>query len=83
MIDVLTKTSTSTRLLELTTAILGSDAEVRKALQCTEADIASWRNGVTEPPWTAFERMLDIVLEYQAKDVAAKLDALRKAREVK
>ena len=80
---VLTKTSTSTRLLELTTAILGSEAEVRKALQCAEADLASWRNGVTEPPWTVFERMLDIVLDYQTKDVAAKLEVLRKARDAK
>ena len=83
LLIVLTKTSTSTRLLELTTAILGSDAEVRKALQCTEADLASWRDGITEPPWTVFERMLDIVLDYQAKDVTAKLEALRKARDAK
>jgi hypothetical protein len=80
---VLTKTSTSTRLLELTAAILGSEAQVRKALQCTQADLTSWRDGVTEPPWTVFEKMLDIVLDYQAKDVAAKLEILRKAREAK
>jgi hypothetical protein len=80
---VLAKTSTSTRLLELTTAILGSAAEVRKVLQCTEAELASWRDGISEPPWTAFERMLDIVLDYQSKDVAAKLEALRKARDGK
>jgi hypothetical protein len=78
---VLTKTSTSTRLLELTTAILGSEAEVRKALACTETDLAGWRNGLSEPPWTAFERMLNIVLDYQMKDAAARLEALRKARD--
>ncbi len=80
---MLTKTCTSTRLLELATAILGNDAEVRKALQCTEADLISWRDGIAEPPWTAFERMLDIVLDYQTKEVTAKLEALHKARDAK
>ena len=80
---MLTKTSTSTRLLELTVAIVGGEAEVRKALQCTDADLRAWRDGVAEPPWTVFERMLDIILDYQAKDVAAKLEALRKARDAK
>jgi hypothetical protein len=80
---VLTKTSTSTRLLELTAAILGGEAQVRKTLQCTDADLVSWRDGITEPPWTVFERMLEIVLDYQAMDVSARLEALRRAREAK
>ena len=80
---MLTKTSTATRLLELTTVLLGGEAEVRKALQCTEADLTSWRDGITEPPWTVFEQMLDIVLDHQAKEVAAKLEALAKARDAK
>jgi hypothetical protein len=80
---VLTKTSTATRLLELTTALLGGEAEVRKTLHCSQADLTSWRDGITEPPWTVFEQMLDIVLDHQAKEVAAKLEALAKARDAK
>ena len=80
---MLTKTSTTTRLLELTTALLGGEAEVRKALHCSQADLTSWRDGITEPPWTVFEQMLDIVLDRQAKEVAAKLEALAKARDAK
>jgi hypothetical protein len=80
---VLTKTSTATRLLELTTALLGGEAEVRKALHCSQADLTCWRDGITEPPWTVFEQMLDIVLDRQAKEVAAKLEALAKARDAK
>ena len=80
---MLTKTSTATRLLELTTALLGGEDEVRKALHCSQADLTSWRDGITEPPWTVFEQMLDIVLDRQAKEVAAKLEALAKARDAK
>jgi hypothetical protein len=67
---MLHKTSISTRVLELLVKILGSDEAARTALQCSEADINEWRTGITEPPWIVFERMVDIIIDHQKKQIA-------------
>jgi hypothetical protein len=78
MLDgMLQKTSTTTRLLELLVAILGSTEAAREALQCSESEFESWLRGLQEPPWPKFERMIDMVVEYQSKAMEQRRDALR------
>jgi hypothetical protein len=77
---VLQKTSTSTRLLELLVKILGSDEAARTALRCSEADFDEWRGGITEPPWTVFERMVDLVIRYQSQQIQGHREAIQKLR---
>lgn len=33
-----------------------------------------------EPPWIAFERMVDILIEHHAKQISAQREALRQLR---
>jgi hypothetical protein len=77
---VLQKTSTSIRLLELLVKILGSPEEVRIALHCSESEWDQWIHGSEEPPWTVFERMVDIVILYQSKEIQAHRQAVQKLR---
>lgn len=77
---MLQKTSTNTRLLELLVKILGSTEATRAALHCTDSDFDDWINGIAEPPWTIFERMVDLVIEYQSKQIHGQREALKKWR---
>jgi hypothetical protein len=43
-------------------------------------ELESWRAGVMEPPWIAFERMVDILIEHHAKQISAQREALRQLR---
>jgi hypothetical protein len=61
----------STRVLELFVKILGSDEAARTALRCSQADINEWSTGITEPPRTAFERMVKIIVDHQKKQIAS------------
>jgi hypothetical protein len=36
--------------------------------------------GISEPPWTIFERMVDLVIEYQSQQIRATHEALNKWR---
>jgi len=77
---VLQKTSTSTRLLELLVKILGSDEATRMALHCSRLDFDAWRAGITEPPWSVFERMVDLVIKHQAQQIQGHREAIQKLR---
>jgi len=77
---VLQKTSTSTRLLELLVKILGSEEATRAALQCSKSDFDDWANGIAEPPWLVFERMVDLVIEYQSGQIQGRRNAIQKLR---
>jgi hypothetical protein len=77
---MLQKTSTSIRLLELLVKILGSAEEARVALHCSETEWDQWIHGSEEPPWTVFERMVDIVILYQSKEIQAHREAVRNLR---
>jgi hypothetical protein len=77
---VLQKTGTSTRLLELLVKILGSEEATRTALRCSESDFDEWINGITEPPWNVFERMVDLVIQYQSKQIQGHREAIQKLR---
>jgi len=60
--------------------ILGSDEATRTALHCSKSDFDEWSNGITEPPWTVFERMVDLVIEYQSQQIRTHREALEKWR---
>jgi 2-phospho-L-lactate transferase/gluconeogenesis factor (CofD/UPF0052 family) len=77
---MLQKTSTSIRLLELLVKILGSTEDARIALHCSEKEWDQWIHGSEEPPWTVFERMVDIVILYQSKEIQAHHQAVQKLR---
>jgi hypothetical protein len=77
---VLQKTSTSIRLLELLAKILGTAEVARVALHCSETEWDQWIHGTEEPPWTVFERMVDIVILYQSKEIKAHREAVQKLR---
>jgi hypothetical protein len=74
---VLQKTSTTTRLLELLVVILGSPAAAREDLRCSEIEFDSWMRGLSEPPWPKFERMIEVVLDHQARALEQRRAALR------
>jgi hypothetical protein len=42
--------------------------------------LCDWTNGISEPPWTIFERMVDLVIEYQSQQIRANREALNKWR---
>jgi hypothetical protein len=77
---VLQKTSTSIRLLELLVKILVNTEEARVALHCSEREWEQWIHGSEEPPWTVFERMVDIVILYQSKEIQGHREAIQKLR---
>jgi hypothetical protein len=77
---VLKKTSTTTRLIDMTVALLGNTAAASNALHCSELELESWRAGIMEPPWIVFERMVDILIEHQAKQITEQRAALRQLR---
>jgi len=77
---VLQKTGTSTRLLELLVKILGSTGATRTALHCSESDFDDWTSGITEPPWNVFERMVDLVIQYQSRQIQGHREAVQKLR---
>jgi hypothetical protein len=74
---VLQKTSTTTRLLELLVVILGSPAAAREDLRCSEIEFDSWMRGLSEPPWPKFERMIEVVLDHQARALEQRRAPLR------
>ena len=77
---MLQKTSTSTRLLELLVKILGSNEATRTALHCSESEFDEWSSGITEPPWNVFERMVDLVIQYQSRQIQGRREAIQKLR---
>jgi hypothetical protein len=64
----------------MTVTLLGNTAAASTALHCSELELESWRAGVMEPPWVVFERMVDILIEYQAKQINDQREALRQLR---
>jgi hypothetical protein len=77
---VLKKTNTTTRLIDMTVTLLGDTAAASHALHCSELELESWRAGIMEPPWIVFERMVDILIEHQAKQIGEQREALRQLR---
>jgi hypothetical protein len=53
---------------------------LQKTSTSTRSDFADWTNGISEPPWTIFERMVDLVIEYQSQQIRANREALNKWR---
>jgi hypothetical protein len=64
----------------MTVTLLGNTAAASTALHCSELELESWRAGVMEPPWVVFERMVDILIEQQAKQINDQREALRQLR---
>jgi hypothetical protein len=64
----------------MTVTLLGNTAAASTALHCSELELESWRAGVMEPPWVVFERMVDILIEHQAKQINDQREALRQLR---
>jgi hypothetical protein len=64
----------------MTVTLLGNTAAASTALHCSELELESWRAGVMEPPWVVFERMVDILIEHQAKQINDQREALRRLR---
>ena len=77
---MLQKTSTSIRLLELLVKILGGTEEARIALHCSETEWDQWIHGSEEPPWTVFERMVDLVIQHQAQQIQGHREAIQRLR---
>jgi hypothetical protein len=80
---VLKKANTSTRLLDMTEKILGSRGAMCRELDCSEADLDSWRSGAVEPPWVPFSRMVEILIAFQRKTIEAHKEALQRLKERK
>jgi hypothetical protein len=78
---MLKKTSTTTRLIDLTVQILGDDEAVINLLQCERWEFDSWKAGIGAPPWPAFERMVTVLMESHRKVLAEQRENLRKIRE--
>ena len=77
---MLKKTSTTTRLIDMTVTLLGNTAAASSALHCSELELESWRGGIMEPPWIVFERMVDILIEHQARQISEQRAELQQLR---
>jgi hypothetical protein len=78
---MLRKSSTVTRLIDLTVQILGSEAAVITLMQCERSEFDAWRAGMGAPPWPAFERMVTVLMESHRRVIAEQRELLRKISE--
>jgi hypothetical protein len=78
---MLKKSSTVTRLIDLTVQILGSEAAVITLMQCQRSEFDEWRAGMGAPPWPAFERMVTVLMESHRRVIAEQRELLRKISE--
>jgi hypothetical protein len=78
---MLKKSSTTTRLIDLTVEILGTEEGVITLMQCERWEFDNWKAGIGAPPWPAFERMVTVLIETHRKVTAEQRDLLRKLGE--
>jgi hypothetical protein len=74
---MLKKTSTTTRLIDLTIQILGDEKAVITLMQCERPEFDNWKAGIGAPPWPAFERMVTVLIESHRRLIAQEREYLR------
>jgi hypothetical protein len=77
---MLKKTSSTTRLLELAVKFCGSQEAACKAMLCTDWEMERWLAGMSEPNALAFDRMVDIIIAHQKRQIDEHGEAIRKLR---
>jgi hypothetical protein len=79
---MLKKSSTTTRLIDMTVQILGSEEAVITLMQCQRWQFDDWKAGIGAPPWPAFERMVTVLMESHRQVVAEQRELLRDLKRV-
>lgn len=54
-------------LLEIAAKLLGSDVELRTQMKWSAADLAAYRAGKTNLPWTEYDRLVALIIREQGK----------------
>ena len=74
------KPTTAADLIEAATNLLQSREAVRAQLEADAFQFEQWADGSAEPPWSAFERLVFLVLTEQQKRVAQNRQLLAAGR---
>jgi hypothetical protein len=75
------KPSSTARLIDLLLKIKGSTEAAAAAIGCSPAELQSWQSDLGKPDQLQFERMIDVIMNFQHKQIRDHDETLRYIRE--
>jgi len=75
------KLSSTARLIDLLLKICGSTEQAAKAIGSSTEQLHNWQRDTGAPDALVFERIVDVIIDFQQRQIADQDKALRELRE--
>lgn len=72
--------STSSRLIAMAVALVGSEERVRAHMRCDAVDFRAYRAGAKEPDWVQLGRLVDFIIDEHRRVITENRAALDQIR---
>ena len=70
----------SSRLIAMAASLVGEAELVRQEMECSQADFRAYCTGRREPPIAELDRLIQLIVREQGKEVARNRELLSQAR---